>query len=144
MNGYVCSCRPGYAGDNCQISKYSISTSFRVATYYTLFVTFGFDFGFCFKIGFNFIKACLFRTRPRTRIRRSRWIACKQFVWIRLHQRGRPRTTLEIGSCGKSQDCLWSKCLGDGRANFLCEPISSVVFVELGPSFTRLILPRWK
>ena len=39
------------------------------------------------------------RTRPRTRTRPSHWIAYKQFVWSRFHQR-RPRTRLEIGSCG--------------------------------------------
>ena len=76
----------------------------------------------CYCTGYSrtrHLKACLYRARPRTRTRtwRSHWITYKQFVWSRFYQR-RPRTRLEIGSCGKSQDCLWSEFLGDGRTNY--------------------------
>ena len=99
----------------------------------------------CYCTGYSrtrHLKACLYRAWPRTRTRRSHWIAYKKFAWGRFYQR-RPRTRLEIGSCEKSQDCLWSEFLGDGRTNYFLWINQFIVFVELGPGFTRWNLCGW-
>ena len=41
------------------------------------------------------------------------------------HERG-----WKIGSCGKSQDCLWSEFLGDGRTNYVCSQVAQAHYLS--------------
>ena len=94
-------------------------------------------------------KGCLYRarpwtrTRPRTLTRRSHWIAYKQFVWSRFHKR-RPRTRLEIGSCGTVAELRLERVFRRWSRELFLVNQSVLCFLELGPGFTPWTLYRWK